>query len=61
LTAEIIGVGNIGRSLGHRLVRGGAPVVLSARNESGPATFAGELGPLARAASVEDAAAEVAG
>jgi predicted dinucleotide-binding enzyme len=57
LTAAIIGVGNIGGSLARRLVGGGEPVVLAARNESGPETLARELGPLARAASVEDAIA----
>jgi predicted dinucleotide-binding enzyme len=55
LTAAIVGVGNIGGSLARRLVGGGEPVVLAARNESGPEALAGELGPLARAASVEEA------
>jgi predicted dinucleotide-binding enzyme len=58
LTTAIIGAGNIGGSLARRLVGGGEPVVLAARTESGPETLAGELGPLARAASVEDAIAE---
>jgi 8-hydroxy-5-deazaflavin:NADPH oxidoreductase len=36
-------------------VAGGEPVVLAAKDESGPQALAEELGPLARAAPVEDA------
>jgi len=50
LTTAIIGVGNIGGTLARRLVGGGEPVVLAARNESGAETLASERGPLARAA-----------
>jgi 8-hydroxy-5-deazaflavin:NADPH oxidoreductase len=57
LTTAIIGVGNLGGSLARDLVSGGEPVVLAAKSESGPETLAGELGPLAHAASVEDAIA----
>ena len=60
MTTAIIGVGNIGGSLARRLVGGGESVVLAARNGSGPETLAGELGPLAHAASVEDAIAGAA-
>jgi predicted dinucleotide-binding enzyme len=55
LTTAIIGVGNIGGALARHLVGGGEPIVLAAKDESGPEALAGELGPLARAGSVEDA------
>lgn len=58
LTTAIIGVGKIGSALARHLVRGGEPVVLAARDESGPEAIANELGTLARAASVADAIAE---
>ena len=57
MTTAIIGVGNIGRALARHLVGGGEPVVLAAKNESRAEALAGELGSLARAASVEDAVA----
>jgi 8-hydroxy-5-deazaflavin:NADPH oxidoreductase len=57
LTTGIIGVGNIGSTLARHLVGGGEPVVLAAKDESGADALARELGPLARAASVEDAIA----
>ena len=57
LTTAIIGVGNIGSALARHLVAGGESVVLAARNQSRPQALADELGPLARAASVEDAIA----
>lgn len=55
MTTAIIGVGNIGGALARHLVDGGEPVVLAAKDESRPEALAHELGPLARAASVEDA------
>jgi 8-hydroxy-5-deazaflavin:NADPH oxidoreductase len=55
LTTAIIGVGNIGSPLARHLVGGGEPVVLAAKDESRAEGLAEELGPLARAASVEDA------
>ena len=58
MTTAIIGVGNIGRPLAQHLVAGDEPVVLAAKDESRAETLAKELGPLARAASVEDAIAD---
>ena len=55
MATAIIGVGNVGGTLARHLVRGGEQVVLAARNESNAAAIAGELGPLARAATVHDA------
>jgi 8-hydroxy-5-deazaflavin:NADPH oxidoreductase len=55
MTTVIIGVGNIGGALARHLVRGGEPVVLAAREEPDAATLAGELGPLASAATVKEA------
>jgi predicted dinucleotide-binding enzyme len=57
VTTAIIGVGNIGSPLARHLVGGGEPVVLAAKDESRPQALADELGPQARAASVEDAIA----
>jgi predicted dinucleotide-binding enzyme len=57
LTTAIVGVGNIGTPLARHLVAGGEPVVLAAKDESRAEALAEELGPLARAASVEDAIA----
>jgi predicted dinucleotide-binding enzyme len=57
MTTAIIGVGNIGRPLAQHLVAGDEPVVLAAKDESRAEALAKELGPLARAASVEDAIA----
>jgi 8-hydroxy-5-deazaflavin:NADPH oxidoreductase len=54
-TTAIIGVGNIGRALARHLVAGGEPVVLAAKDESSAEALAAELGPLAGAASVQDA------
>jgi predicted dinucleotide-binding enzyme len=53
----IVGVGNIGSALARDLVRGGESVVLASKDESQAEALAGELGPLARATSVEDAVA----
>src|SRR5689334_11883634 len=55
MTTAIIGVGNIGSAVARHLVDGGEPVVLAARDESNAEAIAGNLGPPARAASVEDA------
>jgi 8-hydroxy-5-deazaflavin:NADPH oxidoreductase len=57
LTTAIIGVGNIGSRLARHLAGGGESVVLAAKDEAGAEALAQELGPLARAASVEDAIA----
>jgi len=55
LTTAIIGVGNVGSPLARHLVGGGESVVLTAKDEARAEGLAEELGPLARAASVEDA------
>jgi 8-hydroxy-5-deazaflavin:NADPH oxidoreductase len=57
LTTAIIGIGNIGGALARHLVAGGESVVLAAKDEARAEALADELGPLARAASVEDAVA----
>jgi predicted dinucleotide-binding enzyme len=57
LTTAIIGVGSIGGALARHLVAGGEPVVLASKDESRAEALAQELGPLAHAASVEDAIA----
>jgi hypothetical protein len=58
MTTAIIGVGNIGGAVARDLVAGGEPIVLAANEESNAEALADELGPLARAASVEDAIAD---
>jgi predicted dinucleotide-binding enzyme len=58
LTTAIIGVGNIGGTLARRLVAGAEPVLVAAKYEANAEALANELGPLARAASVEDAIAD---
>jgi 8-hydroxy-5-deazaflavin:NADPH oxidoreductase len=55
VTTAIIGVGNLGGTVARHLVNGGESVVLAADHEEQPQALAQELGPLARAASVEDA------
>jgi predicted dinucleotide-binding enzyme len=55
MTTAIIGVGNIGGALARHLVRGGEHVTLTAREESNASALAGELGPLASAATVQEA------
>jgi predicted dinucleotide-binding enzyme len=55
MTTAIIGVGNIGGTLARHLVSGGESVVLAAKDASHPQALASELGPLAGAASVQDA------
>jgi len=57
MATAIIGVGNIGGSVARHLANGGEPVVLAAKDESKAEALADELGPLARAASVEEAIA----
>jgi 8-hydroxy-5-deazaflavin:NADPH oxidoreductase len=57
LTTAIIGVGNIGDTLARQLVGAGEPVIVAANDEANAEALANELGPLARAASVEDAIA----
>jgi predicted dinucleotide-binding enzyme len=58
MATAIIGTGNIGGALARHLTRGGEHVILAAKDEASAATFAQELGELARAASVEEAIAE---
>ena len=58
MTTAIIGVGNIGGAVARHLVSGGESVVLAAKQESNAEALAGELGPLADAASVDDAIAD---
>jgi hypothetical protein len=55
MTTAIVGVGNLGGTVARHLVNGGESVVLAADHEERPHALAQELGPLARAASVEDA------
>jgi 8-hydroxy-5-deazaflavin:NADPH oxidoreductase len=55
MTTAIIGVGNIGGTAARNLVAGNEPVVLAAKDEAHAQALADELGPLARAASVDDA------
>jgi predicted dinucleotide-binding enzyme len=55
VSTAIIGVGNLGGTVARHLVNGGESVVLAADHEERPQTLAQELGPRARAASVEDA------
>jgi predicted dinucleotide-binding enzyme len=57
LTTTIIGVDKIGSTLARQLVGGDEPVIVAAEDEANVETLANELGPLARAASVEDAIA----
>jgi predicted dinucleotide-binding enzyme len=55
LTTAIIGVGNIGSTVARHLVTGREAVVLAAKDEAHAQALANELGPLARAASVDEA------
>jgi predicted dinucleotide-binding enzyme len=57
LTTAIIGVGNIGSTLARQLVGGDEPVIVAAKDEAHAEALANKLGPLARAASVEEAIA----
>jgi hypothetical protein len=55
MTTAIVGVGNIGSAVARHLVAGGESVVLAAKEQSRAQGLAEELGPLAGAASVQDA------
>jgi len=55
MTTSIIGVGKLGGTVARRLTDGGEAVILAARDETRAQALAQELGPLASAASVEDA------
>jgi predicted dinucleotide-binding enzyme len=55
MTTAIIGVGNLGGTVARHLVNGGESVILAAQDEAHAEALAGELGPNATAASVEDA------
>jgi len=57
MSTAIIGVGNIGSAVARHLVAGGESVVVAARDESQAKALADELGPNARAASVQNAIA----
>jgi predicted dinucleotide-binding enzyme len=57
MTTAIIGVRNLGGTVARHLVAGGERVVLAALDEGHAHALADELGPNARAASVEDAIA----
>jgi predicted dinucleotide-binding enzyme len=55
LTTAIIGVGNIGAAVARHLVAGNESVVVATKDESHADALAQQLGPRARAASVENA------
>jgi predicted dinucleotide-binding enzyme len=57
MSTAIIGVGNIGSAVARHLVAGAESVVVAARDESQAKALADELGPNARAASVQNAIA----
>jgi predicted dinucleotide-binding enzyme len=57
VTTAIVGVGNLGGAVARRLVAGGESVVVAAKDGSRAEALADELGPLARAASADDALA----
>ena len=57
MTTAIIGVGTMGGRIARRLAAGGEPLVVAARDQAAAEALAGELGPPARAASVDDAIA----
>src|SRR6476660_5243677 len=54
-TTAVVGVGNIGSTVARHLVAGGEQVVLAGTDRARTEALADELGPLARAAAVEDA------
>jgi predicted dinucleotide-binding enzyme len=58
MTTSIIGVGDLGGTVARHLTNGGERVVLAAKDEGHAQALAEELGPLARAASMDDAIAE---
>jgi 8-hydroxy-5-deazaflavin:NADPH oxidoreductase len=55
VTTAIIGVGKLGSTVARHLVTGRETVVLAAKGKTHAEALANELGPLARAASVDDA------
>ena len=55
MTTALIGVGTMGSQLARRLAAGGEPLVLAAKDQSAAEALAADLGPPARAATVEDA------
>ncbi len=55
MSTAIIGVGNIGGAVARHLAGGGESVVVAARDESQAKALADELGPNARAATVQEA------
>ena len=57
MTTAIIGVGNLGGTVARHLVAGDEQVVLAAADDAHAEALADELGPNAKAASVEDAIA----
>jgi predicted dinucleotide-binding enzyme len=57
MSTAIIGTGNLGDTVARHLVAGGESVVVAAKDESKAKALADDLGPNARAASVEDAIA----
>jgi predicted dinucleotide-binding enzyme len=57
MSTAIIGVGNLGGTVARHLVAGGESVVVAAKDESKAKALAADLGPSARALSVEDAVA----
>ena len=54
-TTAIVGVGNIGSALARHLNRAGESIILAANDRTHAEALAGELGSLARSASVEEA------
>jgi 8-hydroxy-5-deazaflavin:NADPH oxidoreductase len=54
-TTAIVGAGNIGSAIARHLVAGGESVIVAAKDDSQAKALADELGPNARASSVEDA------
>jgi hypothetical protein len=58
MTTAIIGIGKIGGAVARHLVAGGESVVMAATDQSHVEALADQLGPLARAASVEEAIAD---
>ena len=57
MTTAIIGIGTMGSQLARRIAAGGEPLVLAAKDQSAVEALAAQLGPPARAASVDDAIA----
>ncbi len=57
MSTAIIGTGNLGGTVARHLVAGGESVVVASKDESKAKALADDLGPNARAASVEDAIA----